>query len=71
MSGKDDVADAFGMDRHSASTNSDGGTHHTVSNDVTRISWDEDRDGNFKDGSYHERRAPGTSGGGIRGGRKK
>jgi hypothetical protein len=68
--GQEPTAEDFGMDRLSTSDNEHGGTHYTVSNPVTRISWDTDDNGDYVEGSHHERRAPGTSGGGIKGKRK-
>jgi len=59
MPDKDDYADKFGMDGHSERGNDYGGEHHTVYNDVTRISWDTDSQGNHVQDSqgrdsYHE-----------------
>lgn len=60
--GKDDIADAFGMDGHNVTGNDYGGEHHSVYNDVMHASWDDDRNGNYVEGSYHETPAPGTEG---------
>lgn len=69
------LSDLFGMDRHVEKPNDQGGTHNTVSNDVTRISWDTDKNGNLveKDSqgrpTHHETPAPNTTVG--NGGTKK
>lgn len=63
MPDRDEVSDAFGMDGHQQTDNRDGSTHHTVYNDVTRISWDEERDGTVS--HFHERLAPDTRSGHV------
>ncbi len=63
----DEISEAFGMDGHQISPNEFGGEHHTVYNDVTHISWDYDKDGNYVSDlgngkeSHHEDAAPNTS----------
>jgi hypothetical protein len=50
--------DNVGGARHSEHPNRDGGDHHTLydPNSNNHISWDNDRDGNYRQGTGHEDR---------------
>lgn len=54
-----EYAKEMGYDGVTVTDNKDGGQHVTYHNDVGRVSVDYDKDGNAKEGSYHEEKNKG------------